>query len=253
MPVPQRRVFRIEKALNGHQSDAPTDHLLAEVRHREMMKEISELKKVVQQGAQGNSGDAEVAREKQLSAISHELLEDLAETKRLQFELKEVHNAIERTKREILSLHVQAADGKDIKRVSDELGAIVNGTEHATETILASAEEIDQRAAELSAAIKDETLNSAACDIQDNIIKIFEACNFQDLTGQRISKVINAFTYVDDKITKMLEIWGGIESFKTIELPEREDRRADADLLNGPALETDMGVATQDDIDALFD
>jgi len=50
----------------------------------------------------------------------------------------------------------------------------------------------------------------------------------------------------------MMDIWGGIETFKDIEVEQREYKEGDAALLNGPALESDVDVATQDDIDALF-
>ena len=253
MPASSPRMFRIEKTHMGAEpgeNAQGVDHVLAEVRHRETMKAIGDLKKMVEQVSEGEANAA--SPEIKFAEMSHELLQDLAEAKKLQMELKEVHDAIEQTKREILSLHSQAVDGKDIQRVSNELGAIVKGTENATESILAAAEEIDQNASQLSAAIKDESLNNAACDIQDQVIKVFEACNFQDLTGQRISKVVSAFSYVDERITKMLEIWGGIESFNNIDLGDRTDLREDSDLLNGPALEEDAGVASQDDIDALF-
>ncbi|RMF05696.1 MAG: hypothetical protein D6773_04985, partial [Alphaproteobacteria bacterium] len=89
--------------------------------------------------------------------------------------------------------------------------------------------------------------------IQELVVQIFEACNFQDLTGQRITKVVRAFQFIEERVTRMMEIWGGIESFKEIEVVDPPKRDGDAALLNGPALETDEDVASQDDIDALFD
>ena len=77
-------------------------------------------------------------------------------------------------------------------------------------------------------------------------------CNFQDLTGQRITKVVSTLRFVEDRIMQMMDIWGGIETFKDIEVEQRELKEGDAALLNGPALESDIDVATQDDIDALF-
>lgn len=258
-----KKTFRIEKTYSqdeGAESGGGTDHILAEVRHREMLTAVSELKKLITTNPVSvlptENAEPEVV---QSTAETISSAEDAAKEAKeiavgaLQKELWEMYKAIEQTKREILSLHAQAANGQDIKRVSEELDAIVTGTEQATETILSSAEDIDNNAAQLVAAIKDESMNNCAADIQDQVIKIFEACNFQDLTGQRISKVVSAFRYVDDRIEKMLEIWGGVESFEEIELAKREDLREDADLLNGPALEEDVNVASQDDIDALFD
>jgi chemotaxis protein CheZ len=80
---------------------------------------------------------------------------------------------------------------------------------------------------------------------------VFEACNFQDLTGQRITKVVNTLRFVEERIIKMMEIWGGADKFKDIEV-ELEHRMGDQGLLNGPSLGTDQDIASQDDIDALF-
>ena len=49
---------------------------------------------------------------------------------------------------------------------------------------------LDQAANTLSASIKSTHEQGLAHDIQDRVVQIFEACNFQDLTGQRISKVM---------------------------------------------------------------
>ncbi len=51
----------------------------------------------------------------------------------------------------------------------------------------------------------------------------------------------------------MMEIWGGLENFKDLELEESCTRNSDEALLNGPALEDDQDIASQGDIDVLFD
>jgi chemotaxis protein CheZ len=117
---------------------------------------------------------------------------------------------------------------------------------------LTAAEEIDQSANTLSAVVKSEQERGLAQDIQERVIKIFEACNFQDLTGQRISKVVATLRFIEQHIVQMIEIWGGIEAleeFKPEVFPEPEGDRG---LLNGPKLDGEAGHASQDDIDALF-
>ena len=91
-----------------------------------------------------------------------------------------------------------------------------------------------------------------AGDIQDQVVEIFESCNFQDLTGQRITKVVGTMRFIEDRIIRMMDIWGGIESFQGVEVVDELHREGDAALLNGPALEGQADVASQDDIDALF-
>ena len=90
-------------------------------------------------------------------------------------------------------------------------------------------------------------------EIQERVISIFEACNFQDLTGQRISKVMGTMKFIEQHIYEMMEIWGGVDAIRQHAPPIVDTREGDAKLLNGPKLDGDVGHASQDDIDALFD
>ena len=80
----------------------------------------------------------------------------IAEAAKLKGELDLIHDAINKTKQEIATVHVTGFEGPEMVRVTNELDAIVGGTESATETILSNAEEIDQMAATLLARLKDE-------------------------------------------------------------------------------------------------
>ncbi|MFC4173636.1 protein phosphatase CheZ [Microvirga sp. GCM10011540] len=187
--------------------------------------------------------------------VSHTILEDhrrdLQEAMRLKVELDSISEAIQRTKQEIATLHYAGAKGREMARVTDELGAIVLGTESATNSILAAAEKVDELAGNLAARVVGDD-KEIAREIADQVISIFEACNFQDITGQRISKVVSAMRFVEERVSQMIEIWGGLESFKEIETLEDPDRTGDRALLNGPALADETGCTSQDDIDALF-
>jgi chemotaxis protein CheZ len=188
-------------------------------------------------------------------AISSALLEDsrrdMQEALRLRSELEAISASIQRTKQEIATLHYAGAQGQEIARATDELGAVVLGTETATHTILESAEKIDDLASNLAARLSGSDRDIAK-EISDQVISIFEACNFQDITGQRISKVVASMRFVEERVTEMIKIWGGIESFKDISRIEDGTRSGDQGLLNGPALDHDPGRTSQDDIDALF-
>jgi chemotaxis protein CheZ len=177
---------------------------------------------------------------------------EIAEAQKLKAELDLIYAAINKTKHEIAALHITGFEGPEMKRVTHELDAIVGGTEKATESILAAAEFIDQAANSLSAAVKSEQDKALAHDIQDHVIQIFEACNFQDLTGQRITKVVATLKFIETHIVRMMEIWGGIESFKDLTPEAMSARDGDLRLVNGPKLEGEMGHASQDEIDALF-
>lgn len=243
----QRRTFRIEtfqlpkhNGRGARAAAADGDDDVSATRHRELLSAIKHVQNLIEPEEQ----------------VSAQILEDyksqLDEARKMKAELAEIYEAIGRTKREIATLHVTGFNGPEMSRVTDELDAIVLGTEQATETILAAAEEIDQDAATLISLLKKADNQGLADDIQGQVIKIFEACNFQDLTGQRITKVVNAMHFIEERIVRMMEIWGGMEGFKDVEPEELPERVGDEALLNGPSLDTDLDVASQDDIDALF-
>jgi chemotaxis protein CheZ len=75
-------------------------------------------------------------------------------------------------------------------RAAGDLGAAIEGMETATQKILASAEAIDDCARALASALSNDYHHCLAQDVQDHVVRIYEACNFQDLAGQRIGKVI---------------------------------------------------------------
>lgn len=161
-----------------------------------------------------------------------------------------IHGAIRQTRGEISTLHAKAVKGREFNRATDELDAVVSDTEAATETILAAAETIDALSLDLlrNAAPEDRAKIE---EIRSCSISIFEACNFQDITGQRISKVVRTLKFIEERIATMLEIWRDIEGFDDVDIAV-DERVGDAALLNGPALADEENVVSQDDIDSLF-
>ncbi|MCK7610654.1 protein phosphatase CheZ [Roseibium sediminicola] len=244
-----KRSFRAESLIRMNAGAKEDPAFAEERRHQEVMAEIAGLRSLIKKGPEQQGAlDPEAMSEKFMA----EFRKELSEAAKLKVELDAIYEAIAQTKKEIATLHqTTGAEGEDMTRVTNELDAVVIGTEGATETILSAAEFIDETANTLSARIDKEDAELAG-DIQDKVIQIFEACNFQDLTGQRITKVVSTLRFVEDRIIQMMDIWGGIETFKDIEVEQRDLKEGDAALLNGPALESDVDVATQDDIDALF-
>ncbi|SUA99840.1 chemotaxis regulator CheZ [Pannonibacter phragmitetus] len=239
-----KRAFRVESLFRDATAAAQPERL-EEYRHQELMAEIRALKSLVQ----GN----EPADSKSISdQVLKEFRKELNEAAKLKAELDAIYEAINATKKEIAALHhTTGSEGEEMARVSNELDAVVEGTEGATDSILSAAEFIDETANTLSARVSGHDREMAQ-DIQEKVILIFEACNFQDLTGQRITKVINTLRFIEERIIDMMNIWGGIESFNDLEVKMRAQAEGDAALLNGPSLKTDSNVASQDDIDALF-
>jgi len=208
--------------------------------HDEIMSELRSLRALVKPSEQ----------------VTQQMIEaykaQIAEAAKLKHELDLIQDAIIRTKQEIATVHVTGFEGPEMARVTNELDAIVGGTESATDAILSNAEEIDQLASTLAPRLKDEQNQQLVQDMQERVIKIFEACNFQDLTGQRITKVVGTLKFIETHIVRMMEIWGGLDAFKDIEAETIAQRQGDARLLNGPKIAGEAGHASQDDIDALF-
>ena len=225
--------------------------------HREIMAELRSIRAQMAAGsthaAVTETAEAQVARE---VAEAHTLLEtyraQIEQCEKLKVELDLIHDAIGRTKREIATLHGKSFDGGEMAKVNGELGAVVGGTEQATQQILEATEAIDQAATALSKNTSPDQQKLLSEEIQERVISIFEACNFQDLTGQRISKVMTTMKFIESHINVMMEIWGGVDAIKSHAVPVVDTREGDARLLNGPKSEGDVGHASQDDIDALF-
>ncbi len=176
----------------------------------------------------------------------------IEQCEKLKIELDLIHDAINRTKQEIAVLHGKSFSGDEMAKVTGELGAVVGGTEEATQQILEAAEAIDQAASALGKAMSPDQQALLSEEIQDRVVSIFEACNFQDLTGQRISKVMTTMKFIEHHINVMMDIWGGVDAIKQHAPAIIDTRVGDARLLNGPKGIDELDHASQDDIDAMF-
>ena len=180
---------------------------------------------------------------------------ELSEAFAMRSELDLMKGAITRTKQEISALHRSESTGKGMRRVAGELDAVVESTEAATSTILGAIEEIETNANMLRGQRLPQAAQGQVDAILERVIVAYEACNFQDLTGQRISKIVGVLKFIEEHLDRMIEVWSGLDGFRdmltTDMAPEAvDDERA---LLNGPRLAEDAGHVDQSDIDALFD
>jgi chemotaxis protein CheZ len=256
MPVHRRR-FRIEEAFAGDIRLPPEVDTEVGPIHREIMNELRAIR------AQMGTGRSSVTTETVGEAAARETAEAVAlletyraqieQCEKLKVELDLIYDAITRTKREIAVLHGKSFNGEEMAKVNGELGAVVGGTEEATQQILEATEAIDNAATALSRVTSPDQQKLLSEEIQERVVSIFEACNFQDLTGQRIKKVMDTMKFIEHHITVMMDIWGGVDAIKAHAPPIVDTREGDAKLLNGPKLDGDVGHASQDDIDALFD
>jgi hypothetical protein len=189
---------------------------------------------------------------------------------RLKMDLADIAHSIEKTKEEIAQIkHEDDVGTERFVRASSELDAIVSQTESATGEILGAAEKIQ----EYAWTLREQGADEGHCDsLDEQATNIYMACSFQDLTGQRIQKIVDAMRYVEKRVNAMIEIWGLEEGEVNVDPGgvREDDQRPDAHLLNGPALDgegvdqsdvdnlfgsvdVESDPAGQDDVDALFD
>lgn len=152
-----------------------------------------------------------------------------------------IHNA----KVEIAALKPQDIQQQYIASATDELDAIVGATENATNSILDAAEKLESLAGELAPEIGQKLTGQTTL--------IYEACNFQDITGQRITKVVRALKHIEERIDALVVAFGPEVGAPEAFAPAAGETAppSDQDLLNGPQLPDK--AHDQASIDALFD
>lgn len=151
---------------------------------------------------------------------------------RIRFDLVEMAKAIARTKAEIAAIKPDGEQPGKFGEATEELDSIVGATEAATSDILAAAEHVQETAWTL----REQGVEAEACNELDaRATAIYTACSFQDLTGQRIRKVIQVLRYLEGRINAMIDIWG-LDGAMAAEAAETAHARADeATLVSGPA------------------
>ncbi|MGQ9365429.1 protein phosphatase CheZ [Azospirillum sp. ST 5-10] len=166
----------------------------------------------------------------------------------LRRELMEMAASIETARREVAALRPPDTSSNKILSATNELDAIVLSTERASIEILNAAEKL----LELGGKLRADGADAEICsEIEAEVTNIFTACSFQDLTGQRTSKVVNALRYIEQRVNAMIGIWGEDGLKGLAHHHESHDTRPDAHLLNGPQL--DGHGVSQADVDSMFD
>jgi chemotaxis protein CheZ len=162
---------------------------------------------------------------------------------KLYHELEQLARYIQTAKREIAEIQPHDISER-IPAATDELDAVVDHTAEATGTILDAAESMEK----LSTTLPRETGNLIA----GAVTRIYEACNFQDVTGQRINKVVITLKYIEQKIDALLGAFGeGISDLQKravpVPPPQLDEHKH---LMQGPQLPKEAN--NQADIDAIL-
>jgi len=192
-------------------------------------------------------GAGVAARDSQTHQVKPSTRDNAEAVLGLEAEIEFIHEAIARNKRELIAL---IGDGKErhLARAGDELSAAVDTMRGATDAILSLAEAAEDSARTLAASLKDEYKRGLTQDIQDQIVKIYETCNFQDIAGQHIGKVIRTLASVEEQLGVILARCSGMHAATQPFIAPATG----SDLLNGPKISGDAGHATQHDIDRMF-
>ena len=155
-------------------------------------------------------------------------------------EVEELGRTIAAAKAEIAALRVDDINVSHIPSATDELDAIVSHTAAATNAILEVCETLDVLAGSVE--------GDAAAQLVDATTRIYEACSFQDITGQRISKVVITLKTIEEKVAHIVSAFSDPNAAA---LPASLIAEGDeAALLNGPQLP--MTAMGQSEIDRLL-
>jgi chemotaxis protein CheZ len=167
----------------------------------------------------------------------------------LKKELLGLFRYMQRVRQEIAAIHHPSDSEHGFNKMSDQLDAIVEATEEATNTIMEAVENNEEILRTLRDEVGDPALQAKVDQIRDNANRIFEACSFQDITGQRITKVVRSLSYVEQRVNAIIDIWGkqDIDAIKSLPDHEKTD---DEKLLSGPQRKEE--AISQDEIDKLF-
>ena len=170
---------------------------------------------------------------------------------KLRSEVLNLFQYIRRLRQEIAAMSKPDDKGTAFDKMSLQLGAIVDATENATNTILKASETIEDATAKPREEPSSEDTIKLCETISEQVTEIMGACSFQDVTGQRVTKIVGSLHFVEERINVMVDLWGRgvIEALSA--------RAKDAGLdtgelkLEGPQLSGE-GIS-QEEIDALFE
>jgi chemotaxis protein CheZ len=167
--------------------------------------------------------------------------EELAQLSR---EVAAVGQYVARMKREIGALRPNEIYRDHLPSAHSDLDSVREATASSANSIMSAAEGI--------LAIEATTLDAYKAEVEDKVMQIFEACTFQDITGQRVARVNQTLGQIEKRLqrfslaVKASDARGGYDRESIM----REARR-EVLIVEGPQ-NAAVGV-DQHAIDKLFD
>ena len=169
-------------------------------------------------------------------------------SRKIYAELQALNDYIQSAKTEIAALRPDEVKDEFLPAAATELDAIVDATAEATNAIMDATEAVENVADGLEQDKQDALLDATT--------KIYEACGFQDITGQRINKVVKTLNEIEARVDALVQAFGSeIDKFKQKAKPGEPDKPdaaapTDDELLQGPQ-KAGEGIS-QDEIDRLL-
>lgn len=172
-------------------------------------------------------------------------------------ELLVISDYIAKARNEIGALRPNDLSRERIPGAGAELDAVVRDTEAATMRIMAEAEAL--------LAFDGATPEAWRAEVEARVMSVFEACGFQDITGQRVSKVVAVLRQVEERVGRLADALGVVDDqlVEGVEDVRRREQLIHGPSLNGPETEQtaiddlfaggDEPTVDQDGVDRMFD
>lgn len=174
-----------------------------------------------------------------------------AEVVEVATELKELSRRIDQVKSEVGAIKHPLSDTDRIKDATSHLGTIVGDMEVATNRILEGAEQVEATLSQMLVfSGGNQEISKLNTEATAQVIRMMEACSFQDVSGQRVARVLRLFDEIETHISTIIDYFGP-EAFANIPVDEGDGADTDGVALHGPQ-SAGEGIS-QDEIDALFD
>ncbi len=169
----------------------------------------------------------------------------------LKKEIVVLFNSFHRIKNELASIKHPSSKNDLLGSVADQLAAISDETSAATDEIMGATEGIQEVNDRLISEIKFRGARPNFDVINDNVNRILEACTFHDITGQRLTKIVDAINLLESTLNSIVTVVGK-EALQSMAVDTASFHKDDDGIeLAGPQIgDTEF---SQEDIDKLFD
>jgi chemotaxis protein CheZ len=165
-------------------------------------------------------------------------------------ELEILAEFIKQARIDIAELSPDEVKHQFLPTASDELDAIIAATADATNAIMDATEIIEEVVIGLDGKDAGKMMKATTM--------IYEACGFQDITGQRITKVVSTLQEIEKKIDGLISAFDDGKNKRVKKKPKAKKKKksklTDEDLLHGPQAEGEGKSQSEvDDLLASFD